>query len=75
LVEEARRNGRTMSAEIIHRLEASLDTLQNQRFPGQIENAVLETLEMMRDLHNAIKSPPPSPNIFGKKRAAKRDPV
>ena len=75
LVEEARRNGRTMGAEIIHRLRASLDMPQAQRFQEQVEKAVFEALEMLRDIHKGVKSPPPPPQIFGKKRTAKNDPA
>ena len=75
----ARTNKRSMNAEIVQRLEASFSSpdepplVVNQdtaeAFLKEAIKAILETREMVSELHQAIKSPPPAPNPFAQKKA------
>jgi predicted DNA-binding protein len=65
----ARANTRTMNAEVVSRLERSFVDAQAGVVPEDAIKAILETREMVSELHQAIKSPPPSPNPFAKKKA------
>jgi predicted DNA-binding protein len=65
----ARANTRTMNAEVVSRLERSFVDAQAGVVPEDAVKAILETREMVSELHQAIKSPPPGPNPFAKKKA------
>jgi hypothetical protein len=76
----ARANKRTMNAEIVQRLEASFSSTGEQQlvlsqataeaFPKEAIKAILETREMVGELHQAVKAPPPMPFPFGTKKKA-----
>jgi predicted DNA-binding protein len=62
-------NTRTMNAEVVSRLELSFVEAQAGAVPEDAIKAILETREMVSELHQAIKSPPPTPNPFAQKKA------
>lgn len=65
LVKESKKNGRTLNAEIVHRLQRTLTT----EAPSESGNAMAEMLSILRDLHGAAKSPgPPKTPLFKKKK-------
>ncbi|MDR3570969.1 MAG: Arc family DNA-binding protein [Candidatus Pacebacteria bacterium] len=73
LVQAAQANGRTMNAEIIHRLERSLEGSGPQLIPEEVSKAILETLQLTRALHGAVRVPENSPSPFGKKKSPTTD--
>jgi predicted DNA-binding protein len=66
----ARSNTRTMNAEIVSRLERSFVDAQAGAVPEDAIKAIRETREMVSELHQAFKSPSPTPNPFAKKKKA-----
>jgi Arc-like DNA binding domain len=76
----ARANKRSMNAEIVNRLEASFSSagepllVVNQdtadAFPKEAIKAILETRQMVSELHQVMKAPPPTPSPFQRKKKA-----
>jgi len=70
LVEAAHANGRTINAEIVSRLQRSFVDAQAGAVPEEAIKAILETREMVGELHQTIKAPPPTPYPFARKKKA-----
>lgn len=74
LVEAARKNGRTVNAELVYRLERSFDEPARPLLPDETIKAILETRQMVHAIHAAVKTPSPGkPFQFGKKSKSKLD--
>lgn len=72
LVEAAQANGRTINAEIVSRLERSFVDAQAATLPEAAVKAILETRQMMGELHQAQINPPPFPFPFKPKKIGRR---
>jgi len=70
LVEAAQANGRTINAEIVNRLERSFFDVQAESVPEDAIKAILETRQMVGELHQAMKAPPPTQFPFRRKKKA-----
>jgi predicted DNA-binding protein len=70
LVEAAQANARTINAEIVNRLERSFVDAEAGAVPEVAIKAILQTRDMVSELHQAIKAPPPAPYPFAKKKKA-----
>jgi Arc-like DNA binding dprotein len=68
LVEAAQANGRTINAEIVNRLERSFVGAQAEGVPENAIKAILEMRDMVSELHQATKTPPPGRNPFARKK-------
>jgi hypothetical protein len=66
----ARANTRTMNAEVVSRLERSFADAQAGVVPEDAIKAILETREMVGELHQTIKSPTSTPYPFAPKKKA-----
>lgn len=62
LVEAARKNGRTINAEIVNRLQDSFDDLLANALPAGAIKAILETRELVGEMHEATKAQPAAPS-------------
>jgi hypothetical protein len=76
LVQAAQRNGRTINAEIVHRLESTFARSASQMVPEELAKAILDAVNQQlfeatfkEDVHQATaKTPPPAaPGPFFKK--------
>jgi predicted DNA-binding protein len=68
LGEAARRNNRTLNAEIVHRLERSLVESAAKALPEEAITAILETRAIVGQLID-LKSPPDAPFPWKRKKA------
>jgi predicted DNA-binding protein len=66
----ARANTRTMNAEVVSRLERSFVDSQARAVPEDAIKAILETREMVSELHQVMKAPPPTHFPFKRKKKA-----
>lgn len=65
----AQANTRTMNAEIVSRLERSFVAARSEAVPEDAIKAILETRDMVSELHQGMKAPPPMRFPFAKKKA------